>query len=384
MASMQELYAAFFSRSSDLIPSDVKELDGNLWRNLPEYVTDSLIKRLSFCERVPLRQVCRSWLEGSLSHLPTSDVELQSLPILVGNWSLTVYNVKRNAWREKSLKDVYLNDMVKGLESAGGLICAVTRHSENLLIVHNPFTNQSKYLIAPKAFKAPFEQSSNPSYMFGPPRLRSLSDIALHYDAMTGMYRSILGLVCDKQKASYTIILANTYHDTHRTTFVYDSLTNSWTECDKVPKEIMFWYGGESRIVCNESLYCLAKGKYFPQGYLECMLVKFNLCSRKWTYFPVPEDCNEDHPFLVEHRKNSMKSMPSTLWTEFVGKADQCLSRCVGKGNLIYLTGQKRKGSGVVALVFDPTRCVYKWLPELKDDHLMSELRCYEPSLQPV
>ncbi|KAL2607894.1 hypothetical protein R1flu_026467 [Riccia fluitans] len=400
-----------YIRQQDTVP-----MDNEVWKQLPHSLVESLLSRLPLCERVPLRPVCKSWsqADGASGNF-RGDADLQALPVMVGDSSLSIYNVRKNIWNQKSMRDVYLNDVVSAFESSGGLILALTLHSAKLLVVHNPITRKSRYLLPPKSFMVPLERERiMSSWNLVAPRARYLHDLALNYDGLTGLYRGMIGLVCDEERCKYHIIMACTKGDFDNVTHLYNSVTGEWSHGGQIPAGISFWYGGDNRIVCNGSLYCLVKGRFGHEGDPCCSLAKYDLSSNEWIVWPVPDFREGFYPFLVEHGKrvifitqspggdslhfyainedecwsrNSWKliaRMPKSLWSEFKTKADPLFTRCAGQKNLIYFTGRKRKGSGVVALVIDPTRGLYHWLPHLADDHLVFQLRVYKPSLMPV
>ncbi|KAL3675692.1 hypothetical protein R1sor_025640 [Riccia sorocarpa] len=404
-----------------LFPSYIRRqvtvpMDEEVWRNLPVPLIESLFNRLPLCERVPLRPVCRSWCRADGTDGKFGgDADLQALPVMVGDSSLSIYNVRRNVWKQKSMHDVYLHDVVSAFESSGGLIVAITMHSTNLLVVHNPISNKCRYILPPESFMVLVQPQTMSSLSIESPRGRYLHDMVLNYDGLTGLYRGVLGLICDEVQCKYNIILASTDSKSDRVTHVYDSVTGTWSEAGHVPTRVSFWYGGDNRIVCNGSLYCLAMGRFGQEGEGECILAKYVLSSGEWIFYPVPDVWDGvTYPFIVEHKKkvvfvtqspgsetlhfydlnedesfsdhswNLVAQMPKSLWSDFKAKADPTFTRCAGQKDLIYFTGRKRKGSGVVALVIDPIRGLFKWLPHLADDHLVFQLRVYKPSLMPV
>jgi hypothetical protein len=136
----------------------------------------------------------------------------------VNGWSIRMYNFTTERWVPVSLP--FLQDapplgLLYLTASSGGLLCFETANRQNFIIC-NPITKKWRHL-------------QNPVPGFSErtcPYLNPYNCIHECGDTLT----SLTGLIVDEEKGIYKFVVASLAESAGRPTFVFNSLTRSWTK----------------------------------------------------------------------------------------------------------------------------------------------------------
>lgn len=265
---------------------DTEELDGRVWRELP----DELVDRVLACLPVPLllqlRCMCTRW-NSLITSAPF--LKLQAAAPYSGPHFLVFELQKPNSWGayDATLQKWYTvplvpleGEIVMSMASDGGLLCKVVRcnwiQGPTCIVLSNPVTKCRRKLPMTRVHLTPT------------------------------WIPSLVVLVMDQAKNSSKVVVAGSKGCPHgptclcRVTEVYDSTSDRWETTGNLP----FGYvllDPPSYAVCGGHIYCIASR--FEEDFI---LVAYDLERKVWNAIPLQMPNLRKSQLLLFERRGSL------------------------------------------------------------------------------
>ncbi|CAM6112090.1 unnamed protein product [Calypogeia fissa] len=282
------------------------EEDAHHWESLTDDLHVMVLNKVPFFSLMRFRTVCKKWNSVILSREITpvgTKFTPKTVPIYFSHGPLILFDSRKNMWQEQSLDFIqYPRHTLSLLVSAGGLLCFKTSITGELMVC-NPTSMRSRYLTLPRGFD---------SHSITDP-LPDLSKPVVTLDggkeAIEAFQRScgkevVVGLLTERHKQWYKLVIAGISNGSRRTTLVYDSFMHQWQEGSAVPQGARFWESGKN-VNLNGYLYCITFTAGIPSGESDLdwpwSVVKYDSANDVWTEIRL-RTRGSILPQLVEHR----------------------------------------------------------------------------------
>ena len=271
----------------------------------------------------------------------------------------------------------------------------------------NPITMRCRYLTLPRGYNS--QALTDPV----PDLSKPVVSLEGGKEAIEAFQRScgkevVVGLLTERHKQWYKLVIAGISNGITRTTLVYDSFMHQWKEGGPVPQGVRFWESGKN-VNLNGYLYCITFTAGMPCGDSNLdwpwSVVRYDSSNDTWTEIRLRRR-GSILPQLVEHRggiflvqRNGKaeddlsffeikedgtmlslitRSLPSTLFSPTTRKRTPMIMQdwCVGQGEWLYTAGRLRgyenNGShsprGLTVVGHNFTRNTWVLLPTLMDE----------------
>lgn len=328
-------------------------LDSSIWRNLPSDILERVLTHLPVLSLLRFKTVCKRFnrvilskpILNTHSHLPSRDPWIAVFQSDSCS-HFHAYNPSLNAWHQISLS--FLPFHVRGLASAGGLLCCRGEQNGSLsIVVCNPITKR---------------------WMILPPMIKK-------------RLVPIVSTVVERSEFKVFVAGDDLLPDGNGvkdlSSEVYESSTSRWTLSGPIPPETDLEL---CSVICNGNLYFITCS---PYGALS-----FNLQEGVWTKIQAPMPKNLTIPSLVECsgrifmvggalKKTMLDSiriwelcenamawkevakMKNKLFKELYSEERELYFSAVGHGNLIYFSIY----NSPQMLAYDIFTRLWFWLP---------------------